>query len=76
MAYLFAVDDPQTRARRALRELAAQRRQAAEAEAEAIVAALRAGVRQVDIARDLDRSREHIRQVARARGIGDPRARP
>jgi hypothetical protein len=56
-------------ARAALREIAAERKRLAEVEPAAIVAALEAGVRQADVARDIDRTREHVRRVARAHGI-------
>jgi hypothetical protein len=56
-------------ARTRLRKLAAERERLAADEPAAIVAALQAGVRQVDIARDLDRTREHVRRIARAHGI-------
>jgi hypothetical protein len=55
----------QTAVRRRLRQLAVARTKAARLEADAIVEALRAGVRQVDVVRDLDRSREHVRKIAR-----------
>lgn len=58
-------DEQQDAARKRLRKLASDRRKAATAESAAIVTALRAGVRQVDIARDIERSREHVRQIAR-----------
>lgn len=57
--------DEQTTARRKLRKLATDRVKAVQREADAIVEALRAGVRQVDVARDIDRSREHVRKIAR-----------
>ncbi|HEV7651317.1 MAG TPA: hypothetical protein VGP26_24470 [Actinophytocola sp.] len=55
--------------REQLRQLAAERERLAEAEPAAIAAALRAGVRQADVARDVGRTREHVRRVARAAGI-------
>lgn len=45
-----------------LRRIAAVR----DSEAAAALAALRAGVRQVDIAEDLRRTREHVRRITRA----------
>lgn len=57
--------DEQSSARRKLRKIAADRVKAAAAEIEAIVDALRVGVRQVDVVRDIDRSREHVRKIAR-----------
>lgn len=57
--------DEQAAARRRLRKLAADRARAAQAEVDAIVEALRLGVRQVDVVRDIDRSREHVRKIAR-----------
>lgn len=57
--------DEQTAARRRLRKLATDRAKAARLEASAIVEALRVGVRQVDVARDIERSREHVRKIAR-----------
>lgn len=56
-------------ARARLRELAAERQRLADAEPAAILDALNAGVKQADIARDLERSREHVRRVARAHGV-------
>ena len=68
-------DTPAQRAARArLREIAAARQKAEEGEAPAVIDALKAGVRQVDIARDLDRGREHIRRIARAHGIEGDRS--
>lgn len=58
-----------TELRAALREIADVRRRLADDETAAVLAALRGGVRQADIARDLDRSREHIRKIARAGGL-------
>lgn len=55
--------------REQLRQLAAERERLEQAEPAAIVAALQAGVRQADIVRDIGRSREHVRRVARAHGI-------
>jgi predicted transcriptional regulator len=55
--------------RKRLREIAAKRTWIANAEAPAVLAALQAGVRQADIARDLGRTREHIRRIAREAGI-------
>lgn len=56
-------------ARAKLRKIAAERERIAEAEPQAIIDALNAGVAQKDIAADLGRTREHIRRAARARGI-------
>ncbi len=61
--------DAQEEARKKLRRLAAQRRRIADQEPAAIVEALKAGVRQMDVAEDIDRTREHIRRIARAHGI-------
>lgn len=59
----------QAEARQRLRKLAAARkraaRKAAEDELAAVQHALDIGVRQVDVARDLERSREHIRLITR-----------
>lgn len=52
-------------ARRKLRRFAADRAKTAQAEVDAIVDALRLGVRQVDVMKDVDRSREYIRRIAR-----------
>jgi predicted transcriptional regulator len=52
-----------------LRRIAAERDRLTEAEPRAVVAALRAGVKQTDIARDIGRTREHVRRIARAHGI-------
>lgn len=52
-------------ARRKLRRFATERAQTAQAEVDAIVDALRLGVRQVDVMKDVDRSREYIRRIAR-----------
>lgn len=63
-------ETPEQRAARArLREIATARQTAEDGEAPAVIAALEAGVRQADIARDLDRGREHVRRIARANGI-------
>lgn len=56
-------------ARAALRRLAAERDRIAEEEPVAVVKALRVGVRQVEIAADLGRTREHVRRIARANGL-------
>lgn len=56
-------------ARTKLRKLARDRDRIAEAEPQAIIDALTAGVPQKDIAADIGRTREHIRRVARANGI-------
>lgn len=56
-------------ARTKLRKLARDRERIAEAEPQAILDALAAGVPQKDIAADLGRTREHIRRAARANGI-------
>lgn len=56
-------------ARAKLRKLAKDRDRIATEEPLAVVEALRAGVRQADIVRDLGRTREHIRRIARAHGI-------
>lgn len=60
-------------ARKALRRIAAQRRRLADQEPAAIVAALKAGVRQMDVAEDIGRTREYIRRVARDNGIESSR---
>lgn len=59
------VTPEQERARARLRTLASKRQRQAADEVAAVQAALQAGVRQADIARDLDRSREHIRRITR-----------
>lgn len=59
----------QDEARENLRRIAAERDRLAEEEPAAIVAALKAGVRQADVVRDIGRTREHIRRVARKHGI-------
>jgi hypothetical protein len=51
------------------RKLAIEQNQLVLEEREAIKAAVKAGVRQVDIANDVERSREHIRLVMK--GIAD-----
>ncbi len=56
-------------ARKALRRIAAQRKRLADQEPAAIVAALKAGVRQMDVVDDIGRTREYVRRVARAHGI-------
>lgn len=61
--------DEQEEARRKLRRIATQRRRLAEQEPAAIVEALKAGVRQMDVAADIGRTREHIRRIARDNGI-------
>lgn len=60
-------------ARKALRRIAAQRRRLTDQEPAAIVAALNAGVRQMDVAEDIGRTREYIRRVARDNGIESSR---
>jgi hypothetical protein len=65
--HTLAVTPEQARAK--LRKLAGDRKGIAKAEPIAIVEALNAGVKQADIARDIGRTREHIRRVARAHGI-------
>lgn len=57
-------------ARTKLRKIAADRERIADAEPVAIAEALAAGVKQIDIAKDLGRTREHVRRIARAQGIG------
>lgn len=57
--------EEQAAARRRLRKFAADRAKAAQAEIDTIVEALRSGVRQVDVVKDSDRSREYIRRIAR-----------
>lgn len=70
-------ETPEQQAARArLRDIAAARRKAEEGEAPAVIDALNAGVRQADIARDLDRGREHIRRIAREAGIEPARPGP
>jgi IS5 family transposase len=50
-----------------------QRERANAEEVEAILAALRAGVRQADVARASGYSREHLRRLAREHGIESSR---
>ena len=57
--------DKQIAARERLRTIAAARKKATADERAAVLDALEAGVRQADIARDLERSREHIRLIAK-----------
>lgn len=64
----------QQAARARLRDIAAARRKAEQGEAPAVIDALKVGVRQADVARDLDRGREHIRRIARDAGIESARA--
>jgi len=66
-----------------LRRIAAMRRKAADQERPAIVAALQAGHRQAEVARAIDRTREHVRLVweawkdaQRTEGIHDATAEP
>lgn len=54
-------------------EAVAARKQAEAAELAAILAALRAGVRQADVVRASGYSREHLRRLARDNGIGADR---
>jgi nicotinamide mononucleotide adenylyltransferase len=50
----------------------AEEKQDAAAEREAVRAAVAAGVRQMDIAADIDRSREHIRKIMKgSTGVDD-----
>lgn len=56
-------------ARQRLRKLARDRQRIANAETTAITEALRLGVRQVDVASDASRTREHIRRIAKTHGI-------
>lgn len=51
-------------ARAELRRIAADRDRIAHEEPAAIIAALEAGVRQTDVAKDIGRTREHIRRLA------------
>ena len=60
---------PAEEARRTLRRIATQRRRLVDQEPAAIVEALKAGVRQTDVAADIGRTREHIRRIARDHGI-------
>ncbi|MFD6073533.1 hypothetical protein [Amycolatopsis lurida] len=70
-------ETPEQQAARArLRDIAAARRKAEGGEAPAVIAALNVGVRQADIARDLERGREHIRRIARDAGIEPARPGP
>jgi Arc/MetJ-type ribon-helix-helix transcriptional regulator len=55
--------------RAALREVAESRARIADDETAQILAALRAGLGPVEIGRLVERSREHVRKVARAHGI-------
>jgi len=72
MWHTLAVTPDQARER--LRKLAADRDRITEPEPKAIRDALAAGVRHADVARDLGRSREHVRRVVRAHGTeGDDR---
>lgn len=64
----------QQHARARLREIAVARRTAEEGEAPAVITALKAGVRQTVIARDLERGREHVRRIARTHGIEGDRS--
>jgi len=59
----------QDAARAALVDVAARRAQLANDEAGVIVAALRAEVGVVEVAKLIERSREHVRKVAREHGI-------
>lgn len=59
------MDGEREAARRRLRKFATDRARTARAEVDAIVDALRLGVRQVDVMRDVDRSREYVRRIAR-----------
>jgi hypothetical protein len=61
--------DEQEAAREALRKVAETRAQLGKDEAAAIVAALNARLGPVEIGKLVDRSREHVRNVARAHGI-------
>jgi uncharacterized protein YicC (UPF0701 family) len=56
-------------ARQRLRKLARDRQRIAETEADTIAAALRLGVRQIDVAKDIARTREHVRRIAERYGI-------
>lgn len=51
--------------RRRLRKFATDRVKVAQAEVDTIVEALRLGVRQVDVTKDVDRSREYVRRIER-----------
>lgn len=61
-------------ARQRLRKLARDRQRIEDTEDDAIADALRAGVRQVDVAQDIGRTREHIRRIAKRYGIPGRRA--
>lgn len=63
--------EDQEEARKKLRRLAAQRRRLADQEPVAIVEALKVGVRQMDVAADIGRTREHIRRIAMKHELGD-----
>lgn len=63
----------QAAAIRKLRKLAADRRRAAQAEDKAIGEAIRVGVKQLDVAGYVERSREHVRLAARREGIESAR---
>lgn len=60
-------------AREELRRIATERDRLTEEEPAAIVAALKAGVRQSDVVRDIGRTREHVRRIARKHGIESDR---
>lgn len=51
--------------------IASEAKQDVAAEREAVRAAVAAGVRQMDIAADIDRSREHIRKIMKDSTEGD-----
>lgn len=55
--------------RTALQKIAAERERITEAEPAAIVAALKAGLKQAEVVKAVGRTREHVRRVARAHGI-------
>lgn len=61
--------DDLKRAMRQVRLIVKRRKQLAEAEADAIETALRSGGQQLDVAEAAERSREHIRRIAKLRGI-------
>lgn len=70
MANFPTVSDDETRAiRQRLQRMARARQKALEGETEAIVTALRLGVRRSDVARDIARSRTHIDRIADTHGI-------
>lgn len=65
--------DQEQELRDALKRAVALRKRGQKAERDAIVAALRGGLRQVDVMHATGRSREHIRRVARSAGIESDR---